>query len=274
MVNQTLHNLKALFLQINNNFQFPFFQSKYFLESDDAAKRTLLFLTDAAASMILLGKLIKNEPNFQQMLHFLCVAHGMNNVASVVKKHYNTLDKVIMGVKKIFKKSHARIQIFREQAPGILLPPSPCVTRWGKWIECSKYYDDEKNRQGLVRAFKKMQEKEKKNPKILEQMISLLESQQMKDQANFVHTRFYKICEFIANIESDQFETQMFFQELRELLSCVNAEGVPAAVKEHFNTIFERNDGYMEITKYFTCMLYAYCNLRIYLIIFCCLITF
>lgn len=205
--------------------------------------------------MISLGKKIKTEPNFQQMLHVLCAAHGMNNVASVIRKQYKVLDDVIMGVKKIFKNSHARIEIFREKAPGIPLPPSPCITRWGKWIECSRFYADRKNREGLLMALKTMEEREKKKPKVLAQIVHLLESEQLVQQANFVHSQFYKICEFIANVETDQFNTQTFFKEVQELSSHINHEDVPSKVKTHFDTIFTRNEGYQEMINFFTCMI-------------------
>lgn len=43
-------------------------------------------------------------------------------------------------MKKIFLKAPYRIQIFRNIAPDIPLPPAPILTGWGTWINEAIYY--------------------------------------------------------------------------------------------------------------------------------------
>lgn len=201
--------------------------------------------------MIALGRRLKNTPQFEQMLHLLCSAHALNNVADVIRTEYTVLDAVIMSVKKIFKKSHARVQIFKNEAPGIRLPPSPCVTRWGKWIECSKYYNDDRNRTGLFNALKAIQNKESANPPILQEMIQFIESEALKIEAQSVYTHYYKICEVIANIETDAYDTKKFLAEIADLDKSMEHTDIPYAVWNKFQEVFERNEGYKEIKRYF-----------------------
>ncbi|XP_018497142.1 uncharacterized protein LOC108865017 [Galendromus occidentalis] len=50
------------------------------------------------------------------------------------------MKKVVANGKKVFRKSAARVNLFREIAPGTTLPPQPILTRWGTWIEAAIYY--------------------------------------------------------------------------------------------------------------------------------------
>lgn len=44
------------------------------------------------------------------------------------------------NVKQVFRKCPYRIQTFRDEAPGLPLPPSPEITRWGTWLTAASYY--------------------------------------------------------------------------------------------------------------------------------------
>jgi len=50
------------------------------------------------------------------------------------------VDKLISSVKKVFLKCPARIQIFKNEAPELCLPPEPVITRWGTWLMAAIYY--------------------------------------------------------------------------------------------------------------------------------------
>ncbi|KAL4154033.1 hypothetical protein QTP88_001866 [Uroleucon formosanum] len=41
---------------------------------------------------------------------------------------------------EVLEKAPSRVQIFKEHAPNILLPPQPVLTRWGTWLTAAFYY--------------------------------------------------------------------------------------------------------------------------------------
>jgi len=73
----------------------------------------------------------------KKMVHVTCAAHGLHRTAEEVRGQFSTIDKIISNVKKIFKKSPSRVQIFKTHAPNIPLPPEPVITRWGTWLNAS-----------------------------------------------------------------------------------------------------------------------------------------
>lgn len=50
------------------------------------------------------------------------------------------MNKLISTVKSTFLKASNRIDKFRELAPGVSLPPSPIVMRWGMCLDAVHYY--------------------------------------------------------------------------------------------------------------------------------------
>jgi len=63
-------------------------------------------------------------------------------VAETVRINNPKIDKIIANVKKVFRKAPSRIQIFKNMAPTLTLPPEPILTRWGTWIEGCLYYSE------------------------------------------------------------------------------------------------------------------------------------
>lgn len=97
-------------------------------------------LTDAARYMKKAGKNLKTS--YPNMIHLTCLAHGLHNLCETIREQFNDVDKLIAENKKIFLKAPKRIEKFRENAPGIPLPPKPVLTRWGTWLEACTYYAD------------------------------------------------------------------------------------------------------------------------------------
>jgi len=98
----------------------------------------LLFLSDAAPYMVKSANSIKTL--YSKMIHTTCLAHGLHREAEVVRILNPGVDKIIANVKKIFKKAPSRVQIFKDIAPLLPLPPEPVLTRWGTWIQAALYY--------------------------------------------------------------------------------------------------------------------------------------
>uniref|UniRef100_A0A2S2Q5L2 CGG triplet repeat-binding protein 1 n=1 Tax=Sipha flava TaxID=143950 RepID=A0A2S2Q5L2_9HEMI len=86
----------------------------------------LLFLSDAAPYMVKCGKSL--NALYSKMVHVTCAAHGLHRVSKEVQNQFGTVDKIVANVKKIFKKALSRIQILKNYAPDIPLPPEPIIT--------------------------------------------------------------------------------------------------------------------------------------------------
>ncbi|KRZ63903.1 hypothetical protein T08_2385, partial [Trichinella sp. T8] len=67
---------------------------------------------------------------FPNMLHLTCLAHGLHRIAEHIRCLFPDVDRLISNVKKGFLKAPSRVQLFKEMAPEIPLPPQPVLTRW------------------------------------------------------------------------------------------------------------------------------------------------
>lgn len=114
----------------------------------------LLFITDAAPYMKKAGKAL--QVLFPKMTHVTCLAHALHRVAEEIRRLFPQVDRLIANGKKIFLKSPARCQSFREKAPKLPLPPQPIVTRWGSWLTAVQYYASHFNEfKDIVNTFDK-----------------------------------------------------------------------------------------------------------------------
>lgn len=100
----------------------------------------LLLVSDAAPYMVKAGSAI--QIFYPKMLHVTCLAHALHRVAEQIRSDFPLVDKLISSVKKVFLKCPARIQIFKDEAPELSLPPEPIITRWGTWLTAAIYYCD------------------------------------------------------------------------------------------------------------------------------------
>jgi hypothetical protein len=74
------------------------------------------------------------------MVHVTCASNGLHRVAEKLHVQFCTIDKIVANLKKIFKKAPLHVQIFKNHAPDVPLPPEPIITRWATWINAVVYY--------------------------------------------------------------------------------------------------------------------------------------
>ena len=89
-------------------------------------EKVLLFLTYAAAYCVKAGKCLKEL--YPNILHCLCLAHGLNSVAELVRYSFPKMDKLIGEIKKIFVKC-ARHRAKFAASCQVPLPPEPVLTQ-------------------------------------------------------------------------------------------------------------------------------------------------
>jgi len=70
----------------------------------------LLFLSDTAPYMVKSEDAIKNL--YSKIIHVTCLAHAFHRVTETVRINNPKIDKIIANVKKVFRKTPSRIQVF------------------------------------------------------------------------------------------------------------------------------------------------------------------
>ncbi|KAF0744852.1 Uncharacterized protein FWK35_00016983 [Aphis craccivora] len=70
------------------------------------------------------------------MLHVTCATNGLHRVAKQVRSHFSTVDKLIANVKQL----QVCYNFFKNELPGVNLPPESIITRWWTWISAAAYY--------------------------------------------------------------------------------------------------------------------------------------
>lgn len=90
--------------------------------------------------IIAIGRLLKEL--YPNLIHVTCLAHALHNVCESIREEFDILNDFVGKAKLFFLKNPTRIQLFRDMVPGVPLPPSPCVTRWGTWIDAIGYYNE------------------------------------------------------------------------------------------------------------------------------------
>lgn len=240
-----------------------------------------MMLTDAGSSMVKLGKTL-GEKGYFKTLHVLCMAHAMHNVAGTIQKCYPEVNKVIMGVKELFSKSHARLSTFYKTAPGTNRPPAPVVTRFGTWLDATLYYANPQNRENLLKALKAIESKSRQKKTnaeepndeepndeepyveidehqaadrkgtLLRSMIVKLSDAAVVGQIVYVAENFHIISEFIKKVEKAVMQTRDFLEELKVLRNHI--EQIPdlkPEISSHFQRVLFRNTGFNAIATYF-----------------------
>ena len=79
---------------------------------------------------------------FPDLRHIGCVARNLHKVCEEMRNNTPIVDQFITNLEQTFKKYPSRITLFHDICPGIKLPPSPSITRWGTWIDGATYTCD------------------------------------------------------------------------------------------------------------------------------------
>uniref|UniRef100_A0A2S2PQT6 CGG triplet repeat-binding protein 1 n=1 Tax=Schizaphis graminum TaxID=13262 RepID=A0A2S2PQT6_SCHGA len=204
----------------------------------------LLFLSDAAPYMVKSASSIKTL--YSKMIHTTCLAHGLHRVAETVRILNPKVDKIIANVKKIFKKAPSRVQIFKDIAPLLPLPPEPILTRWGTWIQAALYYCEHfETVKSIVNSFKK------DDAISIETAQKYIEQQHIQTQLVFIKSNFSFLPNAITCLEKQGMSLASsisIVEDAKIKLTQINgAQGT--AVKTKIETVLGKNEGYKLMVK-------------------------
>uniref|UniRef100_A0A2S2Q691 Uncharacterized protein n=1 Tax=Sipha flava TaxID=143950 RepID=A0A2S2Q691_9HEMI len=153
----------------------------------------LLFVSDAAPYMVKSASVIKVF--YSKMVHITCLAHGLHRVAEEIRNMFPKVDKLISNVKKTFLKAPYRVQIFKNEAPEVMLPPEPIITRWGTWLDATDYYC--KHIQSIRNVFMKLDDDSASILKVK----NILDDQQLDANLVCIIANFGIISKSITQLE-------------------------------------------------------------------------
>ncbi|KAB0805292.1 hypothetical protein PPYR_02262 [Photinus pyralis] len=154
-----------------------------------------IMYSDAAPYMLKTATSLKVF--YPNLIHFTCIAHGLNLVAEVIREQYPNVNGIISTTKKIFLKAPLRVQIYKEMLPNTPLPPEPVLTRWGTWLNAAFFYNThfEKIKE-VVAQFDSNSAASIKNAQ------NFFNSPGIKNELTYIHTHFKIIPETIKKIEA------------------------------------------------------------------------
>jgi hypothetical protein len=101
-------------------------------------ENVLLLVTDATPYMKKATEGL--SVTYPKLIHVTCAVHALHRVCETICVLYPNVDKSVANGKKIFVKSPARTELFKNKAPDTPLPPTPVIIWWGTWLDATVYY--------------------------------------------------------------------------------------------------------------------------------------
>lgn len=231
--------------KVNHASIVTLFENSMSLLWPDGVKREniLLLVTDGAAYMMKAGRQIKlSYPN---ICHMTCLAHCLHRVAETVRSSYPDVDRFISNMKKIFLKAPTRLQVFKNIAPEIPLPPKPIITRWGTWLDAASYYA--KYYEKIVDVLAVLNSEDCSSVAIAKELVS----EQLRDHIMYIEQKFKDLSKYIKLLETSAMEISKSLKVVQDLSTALDQvrEGPAQAVTQKLKTIIDKNVGYSDLCQ-------------------------
>lgn len=208
-------------------------------------EQVLLLVTDAAPYMKKAFKGLKIM--LPKMTHVTCLAHALHRIAEEIRKQFPDVDSLISNVKKIFVKSPSRINLFKDIAPTICLPPEPILTRWGTWLKAALYYAA--NYQTVKDIVERLDPEEASS---IEKAQELVKRPQVFSDLTYISTHFKCLPNSITAIEKRHIlmcdALNIFEETISILMEAPGQKGKAIAIK--CEKVKSANTGLLDLEKY------------------------
>lgn len=231
VLTETNHSTIAAFFNDSLNLLWP---------EGISYEKVQLVCTDAATYMC--KAMVGLQVLYPKMIHVTCLAHGLHRVAELVRSEYAQVNSLISSIKKVFLKAPSRVALFRNTAgPGVPLPPSPIVTRWGSWIEAATYYAE--NFETVQATVEKLDPDE---AQCIKSAQDALKQKTIKEDLIFIHTNLKCITEAISKLETKGLklvDSVNLVEEVYSKLSRLKNKKFGAKM----NCVLQKNCGYQQL---------------------------
>lgn len=228
--------------QTNHKTICKLFDETLFLLWPEGIKRdnVLLFVSDAAPYMVKAGKAL--SALYTKMIHITCLAHAVHRVCEEIRKNFPKIDSLISNGKKIFLKAPSRVLIFKNNAPGIPLPPQPIITRWGTWLEAATYYCD--NYKAFCEVINMLNEEDAVS---IEHVKKLIQEPTLEGNLIFIKTHFSFIPNKITFLEKQDVLLADSISSFEEIVKKISETpgSIGKLINNKLNTILKKNTAYV-----------------------------
>ncbi|KAL4100863.1 hypothetical protein QTP88_020892 [Uroleucon formosanum] len=184
---------------------------------------------------------------YPKMLHVTCLAHALYRVAEQIRSDFPLVDKLISSVKKVFLKCPARIQIFKNEAPELSLPPEPVITRWEIWLTAAIYYCD--SYQTIKKIVNKFDPNDALSIRTAKEIIG---ERTVEANLAFIKSNFSFLSSALTSLEEKG-------KPLSNLVSIINTVSEKLAIAvltpqgksihTKFQKVLDKNSGYKVLSK-------------------------
>lgn len=149
----------------------------------------------------------------------------------------------IYVTKTKFLQAPRRKQLFLKMNPNVALPPSPCPTRWGTWLEAAMYYAEHLEEVKAV-----VLELDSQDADSIVQSKKIFENSELSSQLAFLKYNFANILVAIKKLQT----AGLLISESTNALSAV-FDGLckieDQQYKKKFEKILKRNPGYQQFLE-------------------------
>ena len=204
----------------------------------------MLFLTDAAPYMVKAASGLQYF--YPKMIHITCVAHGLHRVAEEIRQFYPKVELLISNVKKVFLKSPFRVQLFKDVAPQLSLPPRPIITRWGTWLNAVNYYCD--NFETLSNVIKKLDGNESVCVRIAQECFNDIN---IASDLAYIKASFQLLAKTITQLEEKGQPLNTSIGHIVKIGDALKSSQGPIGecIFKKFLKVFNKNSGFTKISK-------------------------
>ena len=204
-------------------------------------QNVLIMVTDAVAYM---SKAMRGlQVLYPKMVHVTCLAHGLHRVAEVVRYNYPEVNQLVSSTKSVFLKAPLRVKKFREISPGIPLPPSPVVTRWGTWLDAVKYYSTHLEK--VIEVLEALDETEAQS---IVECKKVVDSVELKVSLSFIAANFDIISKNIVKLEARGLSLQSAISKIEEVRN--RLEGLyDRTYIDKLNYVLKKNKGFSTLCE-------------------------
>lgn len=145
-------------------------------------------------------------------------------------------------LKKTFLKAPYRVQIFKTEAPDVMLPPEPIITRWGTWLDATDYYC--KHLQSIRNVFTKLNDDSVSILKVK----NILDDQQLDANLVCITSNFGIISKSITQLETRGLklvDSINIINKIKNEMNVINTQSDSIkSVVEKFKKVIEKNKGF------------------------------
>lgn len=147
-------------------------------------------------------------------------------------------------MKKIFLKAPSRIQIFRNIAPNIPLPPEPILTRWGTWINAVIYYCEH-----FLLIKRVVMELDEDDAISIKKVRDLIKDTNLECNLTFIKSNFSGLTNAILRLEKSGCPLSESIKIVLDVQNKIEEvqNKIGKAVQLKMQTVLEKNTGFKSI---------------------------